>query len=690
MTHARTSDVIFLLDENSTLVEDSLRAVLSHDRDLVGRVIVIDGRRHETPNRAALGTFALDPRFVLIETEGSFAELVNRGLRESRGDAAVIGSECLVAEGWLAELAAVAHLEERTACVSPISNATDLGLVPELDYLMGRWVDPAIVKAACSPLPRATTTPVLSASCFYFRGDLLPAVGFLDETSRTRGAVLADWVARAESLGLMAKRANHVYVPSREPAERERMVSAESPESIISLRQSSLERRIERFRSSLDGRIVDHAVRLAAGERLRLAYDLRHLPADMVGTRTLAVSLARALAELPEIDLTLLVRTPAQARGLVGRVVRADEWADDVQVIHRPAQVVDPGELGLLFQSSAHLVVTYLDLIGYRTPLVFASDSEYERYRSTSNLCLPALQRVVAMSENAAREIVAEFEIPREDVEVVPLGVDSSWFSARSPGDSAVRRRLKLPAQYFFSLATDFPHKNLHALLEAHEILRDRWPDSDPPSLILAGYKNGGRFGLYPNHGSHLDDNGVVFLGPVSPDQLRILYQNAIALVYPSLYEGFGLPPLEAMAAGAPVIAMPISSVPEVAGPAAFYPPELSAKGLAEAMARVALDHDLRDDLRARGLKHVEHFRWDRMAREMLKVYRSVVRNPSHRSLSVRRLTQDGLVRWSEHLPESSSELGIKTAWRALNQAFHTRIKREIQRLPIKSRGQSA
>lgn len=703
MSRAKTADVVIPLDDDSILVVDCLRAVLTHDRETLGRVFVVDGRTDQALASDDLSPLTSDLRLALIDAECasiSFAELANLGLRQCRGDAVVISSECEVSAGWLAELMAVAHLEERTACVSPISNETDHGLPPELDYLWGRIIHADTVKTACAPLPRSTTTPVLSTSCVYFRGDLLPAVGLFDETLATRGAVLSNWLMRAQSLGFMAKRANHAHVPSHERVEREEVDSSEASDSIFALRHPPLERQVELFRSSLECRMVDHAVRLAAGERLRVAYDLRHLPTEMVGTRTLAVSLARALGELPEIDLTLLVRTPAQARGLSGRVVTADQWADDVQVIHRPAQVVEPHELALLFQSSAHLVVTYLDLIGYRTPLVFASDREYESYRATSNLCLPAMQRVVAMSENSAKEIVAEFEIPPADVSVVPLGVDSEWFSERSPRDPAVRKRLKLPARYFFSIATDFPHKNLQALLEAHEILRDRWPDSSPPALILAGYKNGGRFGLYPKHRSHEHDDGVVFLGPVSPDQLRVLYQDATALVYPSLYEGFGLPPLEAMAAGAPVIAMPISSVPEVAGQVALYVRELSALGLAEAMERVALDPVLRLELRARGLKHVEQFRWDGMARTMLDVYRSVVMHPSSRSLTVRRLTSDGIVRWSGYSPAHSPSqdepyggppsLGIKNAWRALNQAFQTRLKREFQRLPIVVRSESA
>src|SRR5262249_6854112 len=152
----------------------------------------------------------------------------------------------------------------------------------------------------------------------------------------------------------------------------------------------------------------------------RVAYDLRHLPREQVGTRTYAVCLAQALADLPEIELTLLVRDPTRAQGLSGRVVTEEQWLDDVAVIHRPGQVLDPSELRLLFGSSAHVVITYQDLIGYNTPLVFPTDAEFDRYRATSSLSLQAVQRILAYSESAAGEITAEFGIPREEIAVVP------------------------------------------------------------------------------------------------------------------------------------------------------------------------------------------------------------------------------------------------------------------------------
>ena len=318
--------------------------------------------------------------------------------------------------------------------------------------------------------------------------------------------------------------------------------------------------------------------------KLRVALDLRDLPAEQVGTRTYAVNLARELVKLPEVELTLLVQHPAQAKGMIGRIVTTERWADDVEVIHKPAQVMDPAELRLLFESSAKLVITYQDLIAYRIPQVFASATRFETYRATSRLMLPAVQKIVAISESVSREITAEFGIPQAELCVVAHGADDQEDPRSRQKNRAGRSTIRLPRRYFFSLASDYPHKNLPNLLDAYSRLRARWKDGEPPHLVLAGYSSGARTGLYPQLELEAAPKGVIFLGPVPPHHLRVLYRQAEALVFASLYEGFGLPPLEAMAAGTPVIAMPVSAMPEVGGDGVLYCEGLSAAALSRAM----------------------------------------------------------------------------------------------------------
>jgi hypothetical protein len=193
-----------------------------------------------------------------------------------------------------------------------------------------------------------------------------------------------------------------------------------------------------------------------------------------------------------------------------------------------------------------------------------------------------------------------------------------------------------------------------------------------------------------------------MFLGSVSDAELRVVYQDAEALVFSSVYEGFGLPPLEAMAAGAAVVAMPFSSVPEVCGDAALYAEGLSHAELAAAMLRVATDRDLRADLIARGRRRIETLHWQATARATYEVYRKAVLNPSARSLQARRSLQAAITLWAEPVrtivlteripvpvePETPEheEVGIINACYYLNAAVRKRLRRELGRLTGRDR----
>ena len=271
----------------------------------------------------------------------------------AHGGCRTAGAIEVVSEGWLSELAAVVHSEERTACSSPLTSS------PENCRVLGPGGDATrpdsietTVRAACAGLPRWTIAPVVAGSCIYLRGDVIDAVGLLDESFASLAAAVADWVSPPQNLGFIAKRANHVFVqPASLLASRAESGRVdELDEPLPKDRRPHLEPQLVGARDSLDSRLVDHAVQLEATGKLQVAYDIRHVPAEQVGTRTYAVSLALALAELPELELTLLVRDPAQAKGLTGRIVTSEQWRDDVAVVHKPSQVIDPRELQLLFE----------------------------------------------------------------------------------------------------------------------------------------------------------------------------------------------------------------------------------------------------------------------------------------------------------------------------------------------------
>jgi len=695
MPPTRTADVIIVADQLTPSMLDWINRILKRSDPTLNKLIVIARATHDpTPESLA----PADPRVIISRQSDhpSDVEAINRGLALRSGDVALLAPYSIVSQNWLTELCAVAHSAERTAFAWPLSNE-DLGLVraaPPEEILADADADLAVQYA--QGLPRCTTAPAIHGACVYLRGQNLDAIKSLDSKLSSPADALADWVIRAQGFGFFGKRANHAYAlsPSLKAGnEHDRIVSA-CDRLELKAGHANLNHQTARFHDSLDGCLAGHALEFLRSGKLRVAYDLRHIPPVNVGTRTYAIELALALAKIPEVELTYLVNTPVQAAGLSGPIISKEEWRDEFHIVHKPAQFFKRTELAIPFNSKAHVIVTFQDLIAYRVPAVFHTDADFEVYRTTSALSLLCASGILAYSSRAREEIATEFGIPAAEIALTPLAVNAVAFARRDPADRAIRRNLALPGRYFFSLATDYPHKNLRSLLEAYASLRKRWPDGNPPALLLAGYALAARAQIEGGIDSDSTATGVSFLGPVSSDELRILYQDAEALVYPSLYEGFGLPPLEAMAAGTPVVAMPFSSVPEAAGDAAFYANGLSPDDLAQAMERVANSPALRAELRERGFLRVQQLRWEKTAQATFEAYRSAVLTPTERSLQNRRMLREAIMSWSQPAGQSSALdreepvpveqlLGVRSAWNALNAAIGRRVERETRRFQL-------
>jgi glycosyltransferase involved in cell wall biosynthesis len=688
MPDSMQADVIVPVYRDTVMTMCCLESVLAHGGAALRSLIVVVDVSPEPDMRDALAKLAgTDGRVQVLHNERNvgFVATCNRGLARRQGDAVLLNSDTITTPGWLDELAKVAHSDSRTACVSPLSNNATIYSVPNFAAeTPANMVDSKLVEVACSGLPRWTEMPTAHGFCLYMRGQVLDLVGHLDPVFSPGYDEENDWVMRAQAMGFVAKRANRafVYHLGSQSFRKEKVLLQARNALLLAQRHPHYVPQIERFFFTLDAQLAACAVRVESTGKIRVALDFRHMPPEPVGTGTYAIGLARALAALPEIELTMVVRQASQAADVPGRLLSDSTLLADVDVIHKPAQVFDPSELGLLFRSPAHVVITHLDLIAYRAQVVFPHQEAADRYRATSALALSAAQMTIAISDDARREIAAEFGLPIDEVAVTPLGVEFGNHAESAEDDQALLRDLVPPGRFFLSVATDFPHKNLGNLIDAIILLRRRWSlPYEPPGLILVGSQTSMRDGSY--HRLMLDPPpGITYLGAVTDSQLRALYRGAEALVFPSVYEGFGLPILEAMAVGTPVIALPLSSVPEVGGDAVLYANGTSPLDLVHALEKLATDRELRDELRHRGPLQAAQFRWDRTARLTVAAYRSTIFQPSERSLRARRLLRDVLSSWADGRcsPLSASELGIRNAWRDLNRAFQVRVRREFGR----------
>ncbi len=269
-------------------------------------------------------------------------------------------------------------------------------------------------------------------------------------------------------------------------------------------------------------------------------------------------------------------------------------------------------------------VVTVHDLAFVRTP---AALPRVKRAYLTA-LCRASVARaahVIAVSTQTADDLMALFGTPAHKITVVPNGVGTEFAAGRSDDVARFRAAHGLPDRFLLFVGTLEPRKNLAALVRAYARWRTQAaPDDREIKLVLAGGKGWFYDQIFAQVQALGLENAVLFPGYVPAADLPHFYQAALGFVYPSLLEGFGLPVLEAMASGAPVITSRAPSLMEVAGDAALCVEAGDEAALAHAIGLLATQAALRDALRTRGLARAAQFSWQRTARETLAVYDTV------------------------------------------------------------------
>ncbi len=234
---------------------------------------------------------------------------------------------------------------------------------------------------------------------------------------------------------------------------------------------------------------------------------------------------------------------------------------------------------------------------------------------------------IITDSESSRADLIAHMGVPEKKVSAIPLGVSPDFRRRIKKADlEAARLRLGLPERYFLSVSSLEPRKNLGKLVHAYRLLPAELREVHKLVLVGAGNR------LFADPGLARDlsqlPSGTVFTpGYVSEEDLPAVYRMATALVFPSLYEGFGLPALEAMAASTPVITSNVSSLPEVAGTAAVMIDPASAGEIAAAMELVAEDSGTRTLLIERGKKRASQFTWEKTARKTLEILKAAPGN---------------------------------------------------------------
>lgn len=267
------------------------------------------------------------------------------------------------------------------------------------------------------------------------------------------------------------------------------------------------------------------------------------------------------------------------------------------------------------------LVVTIHDLNHFLFPQ-FHTRANYDFVTRSVHHAARRADLILTDSESSRREILRFLHVPQERVEVIHLAAAPLFSQAPEEGGAArVRAKYDLPGPYFLAVGSLEPRKNLPRTLEAYRAYLDGGGDATLVAAGGAGWKNEAIHAAVERLGLA---GRVRFTGYVPLEDLPALYRGAELFLYPSIYEGFGLPVLEAMACGTPVITGNTSSLPEVAGDAALLVDPEDTGAIAAALSRLAGDSALRDDLAARGRVQAARFSWDETARRTAAAYRRV------------------------------------------------------------------
>lgn len=272
------------------------------------------------------------------------------------------------------------------------------------------------------------------------------------------------------------------------------------------------------------------------------------------------------------------------------------------------------------------VVVSIHDLSFEHLPQTFKWRSR-KQLRITVRNSARAASQIVALSQYARDDIINTYGIEPEKMNVIPLAAPAHFRPVEDEAElQRVRQTYGIAGDYILSVGAIQPRKNLKRLIAAYSNLRRAKPEGNLPKLVLVG-KCAWLYDETLRTIRELEvSNSVVLTGYVPESDLPALYSGALCFVYPSYFEGFGLPPLEAMQCGTPVIVGERTSLPEVVGDAGVLVDPFDVSDIAGAIERLIFDSDLRLQLRVKGLQRAKLFEWRETARKTLAVYQKAAR----------------------------------------------------------------
>lgn len=324
----------------------------------------------------------------------------------------------------------------------------------------------------------------------------------------------------------------------------------------------------------------------------------------------------KAKEKNPNIDLCHL----AIPNRVLNTSFKIFSWPKIDRLLGQSDIVFEPN-INLLPLSGGKKIVTFHDLSFERYSNFFSSKQIFwHNFVNPKKLAREA-DSIIAVSESTKNDLVEIYGISEGKIKVIYSGVNKEQNENKNVGN--IRKKYNLPEKYILYLGTIEPRKNIIGLIKAFEIFKENFPKS-PEKLVIAGSKGWLYEDIFRTARNSPHKNDIIFSGFIADEDKAQLYGLSSLFVYPSFYEGFGFPPLEAMVAGVPVITSDCSSFPEVVGDSALMVNPYNSGQLAWAMGEILFDIELRKKMIKKGRDRVMKFSWEKCAKETLGVLERV------------------------------------------------------------------
>ncbi|MFQ6013836.1 MAG: glycosyltransferase family 4 protein [Anaerolineae bacterium] len=363
---------------------------------------------------------------------------------------------------------------------------------------------------------------------------------------------------------------------------------------------------------------------------MRIGIDARLVYYSQAGIGQYILRLTEGLAQLEQEDEFILLQSRKDRTVIVDQPNfkvkslwtpshhRLEQLALPVEIVPLGLDVLHSPDFIPPFRRNCKSVITIHDLAFLLYPHFLTKESA--RYYSQIDKAVRHTDHIIAVSESTKQDTIHLLGVSEKKITVIHEAANPIYHSIDNPKAlERVRTKYQINRDFILFVSTIEPRKNLPTLLRAYRKLLDEYKME--VQLVVAGRKGWLFSEVFKLVKELRLTDGVLFLDRVPVEDLPLLYNAAQVLVHPSRYEGFGLPPLEAMACGTPTVVSNVSALPEVVGDASLLVESEDVEGFTVAIWRVLTDQDLRAELREKGLKRAKLFSWTKAARQTMTIY---------------------------------------------------------------------